>query len=199
MLRRVLQRRYLQTNLIRNFILKNYSSSVPAIIFGVSKRWVLLNHNEFFNGTCYKRIFHTVSSIRNKKKIDDIPLSNNSNGSKNENGYGTKAKQQQLMIAFTCKKCNTRSSHTMSKQAYTKGTVLIQCPGCKNRHLIADHLKIFNDHSINIEDILRAKGENVSQSTEDLVLEDIPEKLKPILTKYVTSSGKEEKIKGNKD
>ena len=199
MIRSILQRRFLQTNLTRNFIVKNYSSNVPSIIFGLSNRCILLNYNAFLNGTTSKCTFHTVSSIRNKEKIDDIPLSNNSNGSKNENGYDTKAKQQQLMIAFTCKKCNTRSSHTMSKQAYTKGTVLIQCPGCKNRHLIADHLKIFSDHSINIEDILRAKGENVSQSTEDLVLEDIPEKLKPILTKYVTSSGKEEKIKGNKD
>lgn len=79
----------------------------------------------------------------------------------------------------------------MSKQAYTKGTVLIQCPGCKNRHLIADHLKIFSDHSINIEDILKAKGENVSQSAEDLVLEDIPEKLKPMLSKYVTNNDNE--------
>jgi len=30
-------------------------------------------------------------------------------------------------------KCGERSTHTFTKQAYEKGIVLIQCPGCKNR------------------------------------------------------------------
>lgn len=46
-------------------------------------------------------------------------------------------------MTFTCKACSTRSSHRMSKQGYHHGTILITCPGCKNRHLIADHLKVF--------------------------------------------------------
>lgn len=45
-------------------------------------------------------------------------------------------------MTFTCKQCNTRSTHRISKQGYHHGTVLVQCPGCKNRHLIADHLKV---------------------------------------------------------
>jgi protein import protein ZIM17 len=45
-------------------------------------------------------------------------------------------------MTFTCKPCSTRSSHRMSKQGYHHGTILITCPGCKNRHLIADHLKV---------------------------------------------------------
>jgi protein import protein ZIM17 len=45
-------------------------------------------------------------------------------------------------MTFTCKACTTRSSHRMSKQGYHHGTILITCPGCKNRHLIADHLKV---------------------------------------------------------
>ena len=45
-------------------------------------------------------------------------------------------------MTFTCKKCQTRSSHRVSKQGYYHGTVLITCPGCKNRHLISDHLKV---------------------------------------------------------
>ena len=52
-----------------------------------------------------------------------------------------------------------RSSHRITKQAYHFGTTLITCPGCKNRHLISDHLKIFSDKSLTIEDILREKGQ----------------------------------------
>lgn len=45
-------------------------------------------------------------------------------------------------LTFTCNVCKTRSSHRLSKQGYHKGTVLIGCPQCKNRHLISDHLKV---------------------------------------------------------
>ncbi|KAJ9621519.1 hypothetical protein H2203_007006 [Taxawa tesnikishii (nom. ined.)] len=62
-------------------------------------------------------------------------------------------------MTFTCKKCLERSAHRMSKQAYHHGTVLITCPGCKARHLIADHLKIFSDTRVTLEDILREKGQ----------------------------------------
>ena len=44
-------------------------------------------------------------------------------------------------MTFTCRVCTRRSSHRMTKQGYHHGTILITCPGCKNRHLIADHLK----------------------------------------------------------
>lgn len=53
-----------------------------------------------------------------------------------------KAQQPAYEITFTCRKCSTRSSHRISKQAYHYGTTLITCPECKNRHLISDHLKV---------------------------------------------------------
>ncbi|KAF2640038.1 zf-DNL-domain-containing protein, partial [Massarina eburnea CBS 473.64] len=68
-------------------------------------------------------------------------------------------------LTFTCKVCSTRSSHRVSKQGYHHGTVLISCPGCKNRHLMSDHMKIFSDKSITIEDILREKGSLVKRGT----------------------------------
>jgi hypothetical protein len=53
-----------------------------------------------------------------------------------------KALQPCYDMTFTCKKCLDRSSHRITKQAYHFGTVLINCPGCKSRHLIADHMKV---------------------------------------------------------
>ncbi|KAK4545167.1 hypothetical protein LTR36_003718 [Oleoguttula mirabilis] len=70
-----------------------------------------------------------------------------------------KAKEPAYELTFTCRKCLHRSSHRVTKQAYHVGTTLITCPGCKNRHLISDHLKIFSDKSITLEDILKEKGQ----------------------------------------
>lgn len=61
-------------------------------------------------------------------------------------------------LTFTCKACTARSSHLVSKQAYSKGTVLVQCPKCQNRHLIADHLNVFGGGKRTLEDILSKTG-----------------------------------------
>ncbi|KAG5459291.1 MAG: DNL zinc finger-domain-containing protein [Olpidium bornovanus] len=52
----------------------------------------------------------------------------------------------------------------MSKLAYTKGVVLIQCEGCSNRHLIADNLGWFRDKKVNVEDLVRENGEVIRKS-----------------------------------
>lgn len=68
-------------------------------------------------------------------------------------------------LTFTCKKCSERSTHRISKQGYHHGTILITCQGCKNRHLVSDHLKIFSDKGITIEDILREKGQMLKKGS----------------------------------
>jgi protein import protein ZIM17 len=68
-------------------------------------------------------------------------------------------------LVVTCKQCNTRSAHKISKQGYHHGTVLVTCPGCKNRHLMADHLNIFSDERITLEDILEEKGGKLKRLT----------------------------------
>ena len=61
-------------------------------------------------------------------------------------------------LTFTCKPCKHRSAHRISKLGYHRGTVLIQCPSCKNRHVVSDHLKIFMDEASTLEDILQKQG-----------------------------------------
>lgn len=48
------------------------------------------------------------------------------------------AMEPRLSMTFTCtvKDCGTRSSHEFSKRAYTKGIVIVQCPGCENRCVV---------------------------------------------------------------
>jgi hypothetical protein len=36
-----------------------------------------------------------------------------------------------MQIGFTCNKCKTRVHKQFSKHAYTKGLVIITCPGCQ--------------------------------------------------------------------
>ena len=45
-------------------------------------------------------------------------------------------------LTFTCKPCKHRSTHRITKQGYHKGSVLIKCPHCSNRHIMSDHLKV---------------------------------------------------------
>ncbi|KAG8945633.1 hypothetical protein FRC04_000680 [Tulasnella sp. 424] len=96
-------------------------------------------------------------------------------------------KQQQLNIeprlslTFTCAvpDCNHRSTHEFTKRAYTRGLVIIQCPSCKNRHLIADNIGWFKDSEETqggklrtVEDFVKAKGETVRRGKQLKVLQD---------------------------
>nr|CCD13482.1 unnamed protein product [Trypanosoma congolense IL3000] len=75
-------------------------------------------------------------------------------------GPGVGTKNGDMVAVFTCGRCEYRMVKKFSKHAYTKGIVIIQCPSCEVRHLIADNLGWFVDESKNIEDILREKGES---------------------------------------
>ncbi|TDZ12801.1 Uncharacterized protein C8034_v006565 [Colletotrichum sidae] len=80
-------------------------------------------------------------------------------------------------LDFTCVPCDTRSRHKVSKQGYHYGSVLITCPSCRNRHVISDHLNIFGDRKVTVEDLMREKGRLVKKGTlgEDGDIEFYPE------------------------
>ncbi len=83
------------------------------------------------------------------------------------NATRQRAKKQEphYELTFTCIPCGERSTHVVSKQGYHHGSVLISCPGCRNRHVISDHLRIFGDKSLTVEDLMREKGRLVKKGT----------------------------------
>ncbi|CAO3626809.1 unnamed protein product [Cunninghamella echinulata] len=121
-----------------------------------------------FYGSIYKQREHHLNN-------SDINVNNSNNKERNEKEE-PKAEvlnpKHQLFIGFTCKVCEIRSHYVMSKQAYTKGVVLIQCPECKNRHLIADNLGWFRDET-NVEDLVKEKGEAIRK----IIVDDQGQKL----------------------
>ncbi|PFH57090.1 hypothetical protein XA68_15517 [Ophiocordyceps unilateralis] len=82
-------------------------------------------------------------------------------------------------LSFTCIPCDHRSHHSVSKHGYHFGSVLITCPGCRNRHIISDHLKVFGDRDVTVEDLMRERGRLVKRGTlgEDGDVEFWPEEL----------------------
>lgn len=74
-----------------------------------------------------------------------------------------RSQEPAYMITFTCRPCGNRSSHRISHHGYHKGTVLIQCPSCKNQHVISDHMKIFMDSAMSLEQILARHGRQITK------------------------------------
>lgn len=122
------------------------------------------NSSHFYITRRFKSIVPTVSACNH-----DASSPNTSTKTDNKITLNSEKKTPQdgkMFIAFTCKVCSTRSQKYMSKTAYTKGVVLIQCSGCKNRHLIADNLGWFGEGN-NIIDILKKKGISEKVLTDD--------------------------------
>lgn len=51
--------------------------------------------------------------------------------------YQSQPQEARLSLTFTCtvEDCGTRSTHEFTKRSYTRGIVIVQCPGCENRYV----------------------------------------------------------------
>jgi protein import protein ZIM17 len=115
--------------------------------------------------------------IRRALRSDDDPnapsASETADGVKRRlGGVGHGVKGGDMAAVFTCNVCQTRTVKRFTKHAYTKGVVMVQCPGCGNKHLLADNLGWFNDEFKNIEEMLVAKGEEVKRLKGDIFLDE---------------------------
>lgn len=89
--------------------------------------------------------------------------------------FDLKDADRRLQMTFTCtaEDCGHRSTHEFSARSYNHGIVLLTCPSCKNRHLIADHIGWFKESTEDgklktVEDLLKARGEQVKRGRMDL-------------------------------
>ncbi|KAI0135027.1 DNL zinc finger-domain-containing protein [Daldinia grandis] len=94
-----------------------------------------------------------------------IPRPPTSKPSASKKASTTKHVEPHYQLTFTCVPCGKRSTHTITKQGYHHGSVLITCPSCRNRHVISDHLSIFGDRKITIEDLMKERGQLVKKGT----------------------------------
>ena len=78
-----------------------------------------------------------------------------------------KAKQDRFELQFTCNVCEHRNSHSISRHAYSKGTVIVTCPQCSSTHLIADHLSWIEDDFTKLEDFMAERGTPVKKIVRD--------------------------------
>lgn len=85
---------------------------------------------------------------------------------------GVKSPGDKLILMFTCRVCDTRSAKKISKQAYEKGVVVCRCAGCKNLHLICDHIGIFEDPGWDINKFLQeSEGKGMKYVNDDNIIE----------------------------
>jgi len=83
-------------------------------------------------------------------------------------------KSKQLIMMFTCGQCEVRSAKAFSKAAYQSGVVIVECPGCGGRHLIADHLGWFGEKGT-VEDFAKERGNTAVAKTADGTVELTPD------------------------
>ena len=125
---------------------KSLLKSIPFIQVGRRQHFYhikrFLNQKSIaHNSATYPRRLFT-SSLFPRTSSDSREPSSQPSSSQPSSEILEPPKRPSYQLTFTCKPCDHRSSHEISKHGYHAGTVLITCPQCKNRHVISDHLRV---------------------------------------------------------
>lgn len=83
----------------------------------------------------------------NNERNSDAFTTNDNHGSStnkiNEDGIiisnHTSLVSSKFQLQYTCKICETRNKHSVTRMAYRSGVVIVVCKGCSSKHLIADN------------------------------------------------------------
>jgi hypothetical protein len=129
-------------------------------LFGITTRNLLSGRRLCHNRTnTLFQVFRSYSSsqARYVSNFKDVP--------------GSQTDNEKYVMMYTCKKCEVRSAKKISKISYHKGVVIVRCPGCKNLHLIADHMGIFEDPGWDIEKYVKANGESFKKVDDENIFE----------------------------
>lgn len=110
----------------------------------------LLRHLSFSHPSCNTRSgipqpCFALRSLQTRRVSNSTPAPSSALAHSTHHPSNTQSLSEKppvYQLTFTCKPCKHRSTHTVSKQGYHKGTVLITCPECSNRHVMSDHLKV---------------------------------------------------------
>ncbi|KAL4929348.1 DNL-type zinc finger protein [Aspergillus undulatus] len=104
----------------------------------------------------------SASNSNPSRPLTDRPENAATDAENAEQNRQRREQEPAYQLTFTCKPCGSRSTHRVSKHGYHRGTVLIRCPGCENRHVISDNLKIFFEQSKTLDDLLEERGQSIT-------------------------------------
>lgn len=156
--------------LSRNPLTLRYSVNlaIQSRDFPSSTEVARLEQRRYQSNTTDKEAEDTTDSSDNKSE-----LAVTGEGTKDLGIPGAQKGGKKLAIIYTCAVCDTRSARQFTENAYNNGVVIVQCPGCDNRHLIADNLGFFSaeEDGWNIEKGMKKMGGNVQAVNNDNVLE----------------------------